>query len=441
MAKKKPNGAVGKGGVNPAPTADNHTVRVAAEQLLLVPIDDLIPYANNAKIHTKDQIAKLRGSLREFGFVTPVLIDFDNNIIAGHGRVLAAREEGMKQVPCVMVSNLTEAQRKAYILADNRMSELAGWDLEKLDIEVQGLKDMAFDVDMIGFGGEALKEIEVSAHTRASPGKADAVEDPVVKEDDWGGDVPETVWVKSGDFFQLGKHRLLVGNTSHESDVSRLMGGCLADMIFTDPPYNIAGNSKNFAADCSASMQKLSQSEWDKKFDIKPSLQVLKKYLAPDSSCYVCASHFTAPTIWNWMETWADHFLYCVWSKPNPMPSLSKRHWTWNTELICYATQGKHIFNFPVEGHALSTWTINKLTGHYSHPTQKPIDVPAMAILHSSNPGSIVLDGFGGSGSTLIACEQLGRTCYMMEIDPKYAQVIIDRWEALTGEKAVQVHG
>lgn len=119
------------------------------------------------------------------------------------------------------------------------------------------------------------------------------------------------------------------------------------------------------------------------------------------------------------------------------MPSLSKRHWTWNTELICYATRGKHIFNFPNEGHALSTWTINKLTEKYVHPTQKPIAVPATAISHSSNPGDIVLDGFGGSGSTLIACEQLGRTCYMMEIDPKYVQVIINRWEAMTGEKAV----
>ena len=198
MAKKKPNGAVGKGGVNPAPTADNHTVRVAAEQLLLVPIDDLIPYANNAKIHSKDQIAKLRGSLREFGFVTPVLIDFDNNIIAGHGRVMAAREEGMTEVPCVMISNLTETQRKAYILADNRMNEMAEWDMKALDIEVKGLQDMSFDVDLIGFNPYRLEEIQVSAHTRTKPG-ANAEE---AEEEETA---PSPCPHKEGDVFKSGR--------------------------------------------------------------------------------------------------------------------------------------------------------------------------------------------------------------------------------------------
>ena len=171
MAKKKVSGAVGKGGVSAAPHEDNHTVRVAAEQLLLVPIDDLVPYANNAKIHSPEQINQIRGSLREFGFVTPVLIDFDNNIIAGHGRVMAARAEGMEQVPCVMVSNLTEAQRKAYILADNRLAEVAQWDLKALEIELEGLKELNFDTGLIGFEPEDLKEIQVNAYTRAAPGQ------------------------------------------------------------------------------------------------------------------------------------------------------------------------------------------------------------------------------------------------------------------------------
>ena len=174
MAKKKSacGGAVGKGGINPAPHADNHTVRVAAEQLELIPIDDLVPYANNAKIHDKKQIAQLRASLREFGFVTPVLIDFDNNIIAGHGRVEAARAEGMTEVPCVLVSNLTEAQRKAYILADNRLSETSAWDTEALKIELEGLEALQFDTGIIGFDAESVKEIEVSGYTRAAPGQA-----------------------------------------------------------------------------------------------------------------------------------------------------------------------------------------------------------------------------------------------------------------------------
>lgn len=172
MAKKKtPGGTAGKGGVNPAPTRDDQTVRIAAEQLTMVPIDDLIPYANNAKKHGVKQINQIRASLREFGFVTPVLIDFDNNIIAGHGRVEAARAEGMSEVPCVLVTNLTEAQRKAYILADNRLSETAAWDTELLKIELEGLEALDFDTGIAGFDAESLKAIEVNAYTRAAPGQ------------------------------------------------------------------------------------------------------------------------------------------------------------------------------------------------------------------------------------------------------------------------------
>jgi len=177
MAKaKKPGGTAGKGGVNPAPVADDQTVRIAAEQLTMVPIDDLIPYANNAKKHSAKQINQIRASLREFGFVTPVLIDFDNNIIAGHGRVEAARAEGMREVPCVLVTNLTEAQRKAYILADNRLSETAAWDAELLQIELEGLEALHFDTGIIGFDAESLREIEVNAYTRAAPGQGESSE-------------------------------------------------------------------------------------------------------------------------------------------------------------------------------------------------------------------------------------------------------------------------
>ena len=218
-------------------------------------------------------------------------------------------------------------------------------------------------------------------------------------------------------------------------------GGVKADMVFTDPPYNIASDSKNFAADCSKAMQDLSNADWDKGFDILESLNAIYTALAADVSVYICTSHFLAAEIWDWMKGWADHNSYCIWSKPNPMPSLAKRHWTWNTELICYATRGKHTFNFPSEGHALSTWTICKKNGKTGHPTEKPVEVPAMAITHSSKKGDIVFDAFGGGGSTLIACEQTGRKCYMCELDPHYVDVIIQRWENLTGQKAELIKG
>lgn len=191
MARKKtPGGTAGKGGVNPAPTRDNQTVRIAAEQLTMVPIDDLIPYANNAKKHGVKQINQLRASLREFGFVTPVLIDFDNNIIAGHGRVEAARAEGMSEVPCVVVTNLSEAQRKAYILADNRLSETSVWDKDLLKIELNGLAALDFDVGIVGFDAECLKEIEVNAYTRAAPGQSEAPDGDAASSSE--PDPPET---------------------------------------------------------------------------------------------------------------------------------------------------------------------------------------------------------------------------------------------------------
>jgi DNA modification methylase len=214
------------------------------------------------------------------------------------------------------------------------------------------------------------------------------------------------------------------------------MDGVKADCVFTDPPYNIASDSKNFASDVSKSMKDLSESEWDKNFDIREVLDNILVSIAENATVCVCTSHFLASDIWAWMKEWADHYQYCVWSKPNPMPSLAKRHWTWNTELICYATRGKHTFNFPKEGHALSTWTINKKNGDTGHPTEKPVEVPAMAISHSSKKDDVVLDCFGGSGSTLIACEQLNRKCYMAELDPKYVSVIIQRYINFKGSDA-----
>lgn len=257
-----------------------------------------------------------------------------------------------------------------------------------------------------------------------------------IEEDEFEEDLPEEPKAKPGDLYQLGDHRLICGDSTDINVIDRLMDGQKADMVFTDPPYNVASDSKNFAADVSKAMDKLSKSEWDMNFDINSALDPIYTALAEDVTVYICTSHFLAGKIWDWMKTFANHDSYCIWSKPNPMPSLSKRHWTWNTEIICYATRGKHIFNFPKEGHALSTWTINKKNGETGHPTEKPVEVAAMAISHSSKADNIVFDAFGGSGSTLMACEQLGRKCYMAELDPKYIDVIIARWEKYTGQKA-----
>ena len=389
-------------------------------QVIYEKIDDLTPYKNNARKHEPKDIETIKNSIKTFGFNDPIGIWSDKKIIVeGHGRLMAAKELGLEEVPCIRLDHLTDEQRRAYALAHNKTAEMSEWDFEKLEIEFEGLAD--FDLEDFGF------EVDLDEKD----------EDTEIIEDE----VPEEVETrcKLGDVWQLGGHRLICGDSTDVNVVDKLMDGQKADMVFTDPPYNIASDSKNFAADVSKAMKDLSESEWDKDFSIREALDNIYIALADNASVYVCTSHFLASEIWDWMKEWSDHYSYCVWSKPNPMPSLAKRHWTWNTELICYATRGKHTFNFPEEGHALSTWMINKRNGDTGHPTEKPVEVPAMAIKHSSKAKDIILDLFGGSGSTLIACEQLNRKCYMCELDPHYVDVIIQRWENLTGKQAMRL--
>lgn len=386
----------------------------------MIDISELHPYENNARTHSESQLEAICNSIKEFGFINPVIIDENNMILVGHGRIEASKRLGMTQAPFRRVTNLTDDQKKAYILADNRLSDLGGWDEEMLAQELESIS-----LDMSAFGFEDF-QIDIDEP------------EPEIAEDDFDvdGALEMESRVERGQVWKLGDHRLMCGDSTSADDVSKLMNGKKADMVFTDPPYNIASDSKNFASDVSKAMNDLSKSEWDMDFDIKKALKTIETAIAENVSVYICTSHFLAPDIWAWMKQWSNHYSYCIWSKPNPMPSLAKRHWTWNTELVCYATRGKHTFNFPKEGHALSTWTINKKNGETGHPTEKPVAVPSMAISHSSKENDTVLDLFGGSGSTLIACEQLNRKCFMMELDEHYCEVIIQRWESLTGKKA-----
>jgi DNA modification methylase len=393
-------------------------------QVKMVRINELKPHPKNPRVHPDSAIEKLERSIKEFGWTNPILVSAEGYLLAGHARLKAAEKAGISEVPVIYLP-LEGAKAEAYLIADNRLQDETDWDYEKLKDLLQELDTGELDLELTGFDMEEIEDLMTQIHV---PGEI--IEDEVPEP-------PEEPITKPGDLWILGRHRLLCGDATKKEDVERLMDGKKADMVFTDPPYNIASDSKNVAADCSRSMHKLSKSEWDKNFDINKVFPCLLDAMAEDCTVYICTSHFLAGDIWKWMKEWANYYCYCVWSKPNPMPSLMKRHWTLNTELICYATRGKHIFHFPKEGHALSTWTINKKNGVTVHPTEKPVEVPSKAISFSSNEHQCVLDLFGGSGSTLIACEQLNRTCYMMEIDPVYCDVIIRRWENLTGQKAV----
>lgn len=387
-------------------------------------VSSLIPYARNSRTHSDEQVAQIAASIREFGFTNPVLIDANGTIIAGHGRVMAAKKLGLDEVPCLRLGHLTPSQIRAYVIADNKIALNAGWDDEMLKAELLTLQEDGFNTDLTGFSDEELNALLT---VETVEGETDPDEVP---------EAPVEPITNLGDIWILGNHRLMCGDSTSIDAVQKLMDGSKADMVFTDPPYNIASENKGIAANVSKSHQKLMDSDWDKGFNFSEIEGCILCSIADDCTVYISTSHHLAGSIWQWMKSWSDYSGWCVWSKPNPMPSLMKRHWTWNAELICYATRGKHTFNFPSDGHALSVWSITKINGKTGHPTEKPVAVPEHAIIHSSKNGDIVLDLFGGSGSTLIACEKTGRKARLMELDPKYCDVIVKRWEEFTGKKA-----
>lgn len=382
----------------------------------------LKPYERNAKIHGPEQIEKLKDSIREFGFLTPCLIDGDLNIIAGHGRVMAAKELGMETVPCVFIEGLTDAQRRAYILADNRLGELGEWDMNIVTDELTALADEDFDISLTGFDLDLDEPTEVI-------------------EDDYDPTPPKEPKAKRGDIYQLGRHRLMCGNSTDPSDVQLLMGGKLADMVFTDPPYNVnysgrgeinqLGNIENDNMD-------------DNGFDLFCN-DFFKNYntvLRPLSGIYVChPDSVSAPKI-AFEINFAKYFKKSstiIWVKPSG--GMGWQDYRTQHEPILYGwkegeSEGSH--RFYGDRTNTTVWEISRdATSNYVHPTQKPVALPSKAIQNSSQEGEVVLDLFGGSGSTLIASEQLNRKCYMMEYDPHYVDVIIDRWEQLTGGRAV----
>ena len=418
-------------------TTERTPVRVATKGLPTVRIDELIPYANNANIHGPDQIEQLRRSLREFGFVSPVLIDEDKNLIAGHGRVEAARAEGMTEVPYVTVSELSEAQRRAYIIADNRLAEAGVWDAGRLKLEMQELQALEFDTDLTGF---AMAEIFSLADDEPES-------EPEAHEDDYDGSVPEKTTVREGDIFQLGRHRLAVGSTADEAAMTRLMNGALANMVFTDPPYGVAVGSKNQMLDdvaggksgrCTEDIYGDTMSESDLHDMLLQAMTNIRLSCRDDASFYVTSPQGGSLGLMMMMMREAGlevrHML--IWKKSSPTFSMGRLNYEYQHEPIFFTWTKKHIWYGNGKFHT-SVWDVDKPRKCDLHPTMKPIALIENAILNSTTKGDLVLDGFGGSGTTLIACEQLGRTCYMMEIDPKYVQVIINRWEAMTGEKAV----
>ncbi|MDY3132353.1 MAG: DNA methyltransferase [Treponema sp.] len=378
-------------------------------------VNELIPYINNSRTHSEEQVNQIVASINEFGFTNPILIDEKDNIIAGHGRLLASKKLKMEEVPCIVLKGLTEAQKKAYIIADNKMALNAGWDEELLKIELENLKELDFDLELTGFNVDELDDI------------LGTEEEKEVVEDDFEIEVPEEPKAKLGDIYQLGSHRLMCGDSTKEEDVAKLMNGVKADMVFTDPPY---GANMGIIGDIGEEYKKIFEGFYN---------------------CIPCKDNIYICCDWRCIDSFCQtiklkHKIYnlIVWVKN--LFGQGKLYHTKHEEII-FCGEGN--YNKKNLNNDVNVWeadSVRNFAGSKNakeavgHPTQKPIEICARAIKNSSNENENIYDGFGGSGSTLIACEQLNRKCYMMELDPHYVDVIIQRWENFTGKKAVKLN-
>ena len=375
----------------------------------LVPIEKLVPYVNNARTHNASQIMKLRSSLREFGFINPVIIDRDYNIIAGHGRVMAAREEKIGKVPCVFVDYLTEAQKKAYILADNRMAMDAGWDEQLLKVEIESLQAENFDVSLTGFDEKELSDLFDS--------EKDAKDDNF----DVDKELQKPTVTRAGDVWLLGAHKLICGDSTKEETYKVLMGEQKANLVVTDPPYNV-----NYQGSAGKIKNDNLKNEQFYHF-LLDSFTCMEKAMADDASIYV----FHADTEGlNFRKAFADAGFYlsgtCIWKKQSLVLGRSPYQWQHEPCLFGWKKNGRH--QWYSDRKQTTIWEFDKPKKNGDHPTMKPIPLIAYPIRNSSMTNCIVLDPFGGSGSTLIACEQTGRICRTIELDEKYCDVIVKRY-------------
>lgn len=393
---------------------------MTTSDLKLIPINNLVPYINNARTHSPAQITKLRSSLREFGFVNPIIVDKDFSVIAGHGRLIAAKEEGFKEVPCVFADYLTEAQKKAYIIADNRYAEDAGWDEELLRLEIESLEGMDFDLGLLGFEPTELNQL--------------LTDKDGIQEDDFDVDAEllKPAISKPGDLWLLGRHRLVCGDCTKIETYQALMDGKRANLVVTDPPYNInyegsAGKIKNDHMGNEAFYTFL--------FD---AFKCMEEVMAQDASIYV----FHADTEGlNFRKAFADAGFYlsgtCIWKKQSLVLGRSPYQWQHEPVLFGWKKKGKHMWYSDRKQSTI--WEYDKPRKNGDHPTMKPVALVSYPIINSSISGCIVLDPFGGSGSTLMACEQTDRVCHTIELDEKFCDVIVKRFIETSSEDDVFV--
>ena len=392
-------------------------------QIQHISVDKLIPYAANSRTHSDEQVTQIAASIREFGFTNPILVNGENTIIAGHGRLMAAKKLGLKEVPAISLDHLTKAQQKALVIADNQLALNAGWDIDMLKAEIEGLKLDDFNIDLLGFDDKFLDGL---FEKEPSEGLTD--EDAVPE-------APEKPITVQGDVWVLGNHRLMCGDSTSIDAVEKLMDGAKTDLVFTDPPYRmeVTGGSNQPVGKAARKLGEAIAHLCE--FDPVAFLEVLPtSFQKGKMSAYIFCNKDLVPDYLNWGVLNGYSFNILFWKKPNAIPLGGS--WRPDVEYLLVFRKSA-IWNNSVPGVSYSKLLEHGRENSTPHPTMKPVAMIENQLLIASNSGSIVLDFFGGSGSTLIACEKTNRHARLMELDPKYCDVIIKRWQDFTGQQAV----
>jgi site-specific DNA-methyltransferase (adenine-specific) len=405
-----------------------------AKRIEMWPLDRLVPYERNARTHSPEQVAQIVASIQEFGFTNPLLVDGNDGILAGHGRLAAAKDMGLAEVPVIVLDHLTPTQRRAYILADNQLALNAGWDMEMLSVELGELGELGFDLSLLGFDDEQLAEIapNVNQMPPDEQGDPDDVPEP-----------PADPITKPGDLWLLGKHRVMCGDSKSLTEVERLMGGGLADLLLTDPPYNVALGMDETPEEAKKRNRRTDgltiENDKMKDEDFRQFLRDV--YYAADSVMNAGAVFY----VWhadsegyNFRGAAKDvgwRVRQClVWNKSSLV--MGRQDYQWKHEPCLYGWKEGAAHFWGSDRSQATVLDFIKPSRNDEHPTMKPLELFQYQVENSSKKGGVVLDLFGGSGTTLIACEKTSRQARLMELAPRYCDVIVKRWQQFTGKTA-----
>jgi DNA modification methylase len=391
--------------------------RILADRIEIVEVERLVPSARNARTHAEKQIAEIAGSMRAFGFMVPVLVDSDDVIIAGHGRVLAARKLGLERVPVIVVNHLTEAEKRAYSLADNKIALNADWDEALLRVELEALTEEGIDLAVAGFSKQEFNELIDELESQVRELDEDEVPDP-----------EDAVVSRFGDLWLLGEHRVLCGDAIVPASFTTLLDGQVADMVFTDPPYNVAYRSPSNGATIANDDQGSAFAGF-----LRAACSNVLQFSR--GACYICMACAEIHTLHTAFTNAGGHWsTFLIWGKSTF--TLGRSDYQRQYEPILYGWREGQSHYWCGARDQGDLWLLDKPRSNDLHPTMKPVELIERAVLNSSRRGGIVLDPFAGSGSTLIACEKTGRAARLIEVEPRYCDVIVRRWQEFTGQEA-----